>query len=247
MKKWILTLLLASSALLAGKINIAVAANVSYAMDALKEEFEKSNPQTQVQVTLGSSGKLNAQILNGAPYGLFMSADMNFPHALHAKKIAITKEVVYAQGELAYLSVKPIDFSKGMEVLKESSVSRIAVANPATAPYGKAAVEAMKNGGVYESVKEKFVFAESVSQTVAYTVTAADIGFIAKSSLYSSKMAQFKEGINWKTVDAKLYTPIQQGMVLLKYGEGQSEYKVFYDFILSEKGKAVLRKYGYLV
>lgn len=247
MKKLIITLLIAGSTLMAGTINVAVAANVSYAMEELKAEFKKSNPNTDVQVTLGSSGKLTAQITNGAPFGLFMSANMKFPEALYKEKMAITKPVVYAQGALAYLSAKPMDFSKGILVVADKSVSKIAVANPQTAPYGNAAIEAMKNGNVYESVKSKFVFAESISQVVTYAVTAADIGFIAKSSLYSSTMTQYKEGVNWSSVDTKLYKPIKQGIVILKQGENNSEYKAFYDFILSKKAREIFKKYGYLV
>ena len=100
----------------AGKINIAVAANVSYAIDELKAEFAKTDPDTKVLVTLGSSGKLTVQIKSGAPYGLFMSANMKYPEALYDDKIAITEPIVYAQGALAYLAVKAQDFSKGMSI-----------------------------------------------------------------------------------------------------------------------------------
>ena len=246
MKKTLFTLLLAASAF-AGEINIAVAANVSYAMDELKVAFAKTHPDTKVLVTLGSSGKLTAQIKNGAPYGLFMAANMKFPEALYQDGIAVTKPVVYAQGALAYLSAKPTDFSKGIGLVAEKSVGKVAVANPKTAPYGTAAVEAMKKGGVYEKAKEKLVYAESISQTVTYALTAADIGFIAKSSLYSPKMAQYKENVNWASVNPKLYTPIKQGIVLLKNGDNDTEYKAFYDFILGNEAKTIFRAYGYIV
>lgn len=247
MKKIILTLLLSGSALFAETINIAVAANVSYAIDTIKKEFNKLHPDTNVKVTLGSSGKLTAQIKNGAPYQLFMAANMKYPQALYDDKIAITEPVVYAQGGLAYLSIKEQDFSKGMAVLEHPKIGKIAVANPKTAPYGKAAVEAMKNGGIYENVSKKFVFAESISQTVSYAVTAADIGFVAKSSLYSPKMSEYKKGINWAEVDPSLYTPINQGIVILKEGEKNSEVKAFYDFMLSGKAKKILEDFGYIV
>lgn len=246
MKKLFLVLLL-SLGVRANQINIAVAANVSYAMDELKARFAKTHPDTNVRVTQGGSGKLTAQIKNGAPYGLFMAANMAFPEALYREGIAATKPVVYAQGTLAYLSVTPRDFGKGIALLRLKSIGTIAVANPKTAPYGTASVEAMKNGGVYDAVVSKLVYAESVSQTVAYTVTAADIGFVATSSLYSPQMARYKKNVNWARVDPKLYTPIEQGMVLLKKGEKNAEYKAFYDFILSDEARAVFRKYGYIV
>jgi molybdate transport system substrate-binding protein len=246
MKKTLITLLFAASAF-AGEINIAVAANVSYAIDELKAAFAKNHPDTKVQVTLGSSGKLTAQIKNGAPYGLFMAANMKYPEALYKDKIAVTKPVVYAQGALAYLSAKPTDFSKGIALVAEKSIGKIAVANPKTAPYGTAAVEAMKNGGVFETAESKFVYAESISQTVTYALTAADVGFIAKSSLYSPKMAKYKENVNWASVNPKLYTPIKQGIVLLNNGEKNAEYKAFYDFILGDEAKSIFKNYGYIV
>ncbi|HEO99012.1 MAG: molybdate ABC transporter substrate-binding protein [Campylobacterales bacterium] len=247
MKKFVIVFFMGLSLLSAGEIKVALAANVGYAIEDLKEAFHLLYPDTKVQVTLGSSGKLTAQIMNGAPYQLFISADMTYPEALYKEGIAVTRPLVYAQGSLAYLSSREQDFTKGITLTKDAAIQKIAVANPQTAPYGKAALEAMKNGGVLEEVEKKFVYAESISQTVSYAVTAADIGFIAKSSLYSPKMAHFKEGVNWKEVDPKLYTPIDQGMVVLKNGEKNSEVAAFYAFMFSAKAKKILQNYGYLV
>lgn len=249
-KSLLITLAMCASiytSLYAQSINIAVAANVSYAIDTLTKEYSKTHPDTKVRVTLGSSGKLTAQIKNGAPYQLFMAANMKYPKALYADGIAVTKPVVYAYGGLAYLSSKAQDYSKGIDVVKSVTISKIAVANPKTAPYGKAAIEALKNGGVYESVSKKLVYAESISQTVSYAVSAVDLGFIAKSALYSPKMAAFKKGINYEDVDAALYTPINQGIVILKNGEKNSEVEAFYEFILSKKAKEILNDFGYLI
>ena len=247
MKLKLLFIILFSTYSMAGTIQIAVAANVSYAIDDLKKEFNKLYPDTKVKVTLGSSGKLTAQIKNGAPYQLFMSANMKYPNTLYKNKTAVTKPIIYAQGAIALLSNKAQDFTKGIKLLKDKKISKIAVANPKTAPYGKAAVEAMKNAGVYNDAKQKFVYAESISQTVSYTVTATDMGVIAKSSLYSPKMAEFKKGINWGEVDPKLYAPIDQGIVILKEGEKNAGVEVFYNFILSKKAKKIFEDFGYTV
>ncbi len=245
MKKMLLFWLLMSGGLFASEITIAVAANVSYAIDELKAEFIKMHPDTIVRVRLGSSGKLTAQINNGAPYGLFLSANMKYPQTLFDEKIAITRPRVYAKGSLAYLSARPQDFSEGIGLLLNEKIKRIAVANPKTAPYGKASIEALRNAKVYDAVQTKLVYAESVSQTVAYTMTATDIGLVAKSSLYSPAMQSYKENINWSSVETDLYTPIDQGIVLLKGSETNSGYKAFYDFILSNKARAIFLKYGY--
>jgi|TARA_R110002050_G_scaffold212818_1_gene348993 molybdate transport system substrate-binding protein len=247
MKKIVLGILVVSLSLFAGQINIAVAANVSYAIGDLINEFNKTNPDTKVNVTLGSSGKLTAQIKNGAPYNIFMAANMKYPEALYSEKIAITKPVIYAQGSLAILSIKKLDMSKGINLASDSSVNKIAIANPKTAPYGKAAVEAMKNAKIYDEVVKKYVYAESISQTVTYATTATDIGFIAKSSLYSPKMSMYKEGLNWVDVNPKLYTPINQGIVIINDAKENKEAKAFYDFILSADAKKIFNKFGYLV
>jgi molybdate transport system substrate-binding protein len=247
LKKIILVLGLCASGLFAGTINVAVAANVSYAIDELIAKFNQSYPDTKVQVNLSSTGKLTAQIRNGAPYGILMGANMKYPEALYQDKFAITKPVIYAQGSLAMLSSKEQDFTKGIALVDEDKINKIAVANPKAAPYGKAAVEAIKNAGFLDKVQSKFVYAESISQTVTYATTAADIGFIAKSSLYSPKMKMYKKDVNWVDVDPKLYTPIDQGIVILKKAEGDKEVKAFYDFILSPDAKAIFQEYGYLV
>ncbi|WP_428026441.1 molybdate ABC transporter substrate-binding protein [Arcobacter sp.] len=247
MKKVVLGILAISLSLFASQINIAVAANVSYAINDLIEEFNKTNPDTKVQVTLGSSGKLTAQIKNGAPYNIFMAANMKYPQSLYSENIAITKPLVYAQGSLAILTTKKLNLSKGINLAVENSIGKIAIANPKTAPYGKAAIEAMKNANIQDKVTDKYVYAESISQTVTYAITAADMGFIAKSSLYSPKMSKYKEGINWIDVDSKLYTPINQGIVILNNAKENKEVKAFYDFILSEKAKNIFKRYGYLV
>ena len=233
--------------LLAGEIKIAVAANVSYAIEDLKKAFHKEYPDTKVQVILGSSGKLTAQIRHGAPYDLFMSANISYPNRLYKEGIATTKPLIYAQGCLVYFSRNKQDFSQGMRLLQSAKIEKIATANPKTAPYGIAAKEAMQRAKVYESIKKKFVYGESISQTISYALSATDIGLIAKSSLYSPKMRHFKEGREWAAVDASLYSPIKQGMVLLHHSEKNSEVLNFYHFIISEKGQKILEDFGYLL
>ena len=231
----------------AGEIKIAVAANVSYAIKPLIQSFHQIHPNIKVEPILGSSGKLTAQIHHGSPVGLFMSANMKYPEALYKEGSAITKPVVYAQGALALLSVKKQDFSKGLVLLQEESIEKIAIANPKTAPYGVAAAEALRGAKLYGLLEPKFVYGESISQTVTYATKAADIGLVAKSSLFSPQMRHFKEGVNWSDVNSSLYTPISQGMVILKQGKDDTDVKAFYDFMLSKKAKEILKSYGYTI
>lgn len=223
-------------------IIIAVAANVSYAIESLKASFNKIYPNIEVRVILGSSGKLTAQIKNNAPYEIFMSANMFYPNTLYSEKIAKTEPIIYAQGALVLVTIKDFNLTKGLNILKE--VKKIAIANPKTAPYGKASIEALKKAYIYNDIEDKLVYAESISQTLSYVKTATDMGFIAKSSLFNPQMREYKENKNWIDIDKSLYTPINQGIVIIKPSK---EVKAFYDFILSPKAKAIFKDFGYLV
>jgi molybdate transport system substrate-binding protein len=245
--KKILFLLTLVSSLNAQTIKIAVAANVSYAIEELKKEFNSLYPDTKVQVILGGTGKLFAQIQHNAPYDILMSANMLYPEKLYKDGKAITRPLVYAQGSLAYLSSKKKDFSKGIELVLSDNIKRVAIANPKLAPYGMATIEALKNAKLYEKINSKFVYGDSISQTVTYAIKATDLGFIAKSALYSPKMSHFKKEIHWNEVDPKLYTPIDQGIVLLKHGEKSKEASAFYAFIFSKKAEEIFKKFGYSI
>ena len=127
MKKIVLALTFLCSSIFAGTINIAVAANVSYAINELIAQFNKTNPDTKVEVVLGSSGKFVAQIQNGAPFDIFMSADMKFPEILEKENLTATKPVIYAQGSVAMLSAKPLDFSKGIALVANKDIEKISL------------------------------------------------------------------------------------------------------------------------
>lgn len=246
LKIWISSVIFSVS-LLAGEISVAVAANLSDAIEVLKAEFAKTHPHIKVTTILGASGKFATQIKSGAPFDLFLSADMKFPETLYAEKFAVTQPVVYASGALAMVSTRGLDLSKGMLVLHDARVEKIAIANPATAPYGTASVEAFKQANVLDKVEAKLVYGESIAQALQFSLTAADVGFINASAFYSDKMKAYKEGKEWVMVDPKLYTPIAQGIVLLKQAQSNAEAKAFYDFVLSPEAKAIFKANGYLV
>ncbi|MDF1878340.1 molybdate ABC transporter substrate-binding protein [Sulfurimonas sp. SAG-AH-194-C20] len=247
MQKIFIILILFTLILNAVTINIAVATNVSYAIQELKSKFLQTHPDININIILGSSGKLTAQISHGAPYGLFLSANMLYPSKLYEQNLATTIPVVYARGTLALFSASEKNFSLGLALLKDNHIQKIAIANPKTAPYGKAAFEALKNAKIYTDINSKLIFAESISQTLSYVISAADIGFVAKSSLYSAKMSQYKEDVHFKELDTTLYNPIDQGVVLLAYGKTEKAYRLFYEFLLSEEAKKIFKKYGYII
>jgi len=231
----------------ATELRIAAASNISYVMDALKDAYKKQEPETEVRVTIGSSGKLAAQIKNGAPFGLFMSANMEYPNKLFESKSALSKPRVYAKGKLLLLSMKERDFTQNIEaILQQNTLHKIAIANPKTAPYGKAAKEALLSLGLYSKLKSKFVYGESISQTLFFTLHAADIGIVAASALFTPKMQHLHNKKHTLMLPTKLYTPIEQGVVLLKYAQTQeAAYRRFYNFLFSAKAKEIFRVYGY--
>ncbi len=231
----------------AGTIKVAVAANVSYAIEALIKDFNKLNPNTNIEVNIGSSGKLTAQLMQNAPYDIFMSADMGYPEALYSKGLAVSKPKVYANGSLAlFTKHNSIDLSKGLNVILDDSIKRVAVANPKTAPYGVATKEALENAKLYDKVKPKFIYGQSIGQTLTYTLTAADIGFVAKSTLLSKKLSQYRKGKNWIDVPLNLYTPTKQCIILIKRAKDNAEAKAFYNYLLSNRAKEIFKKYGYI-
>ena len=245
MKKILFILILCSLTLNAVTLNIAVAANVSYAIQELQSKFVQKHPDININIILGSSGKLTAQISHGAPYGLFMSANMYYPQELYKKGFATTQPRVYAKGTLALFSTKKQDFSLGIQLLKEPNIKRIAVANPKIAPYGQASFEAIKNAKIETVIHAKLIYGESASQTLSYVLTAADIGFIATSSLYSAKMSVYKKDVHWIVLDSSLYNPIEQGVVLLSHAS--DEYRLFYEFLFSTDAQKIFKKYGYII
>jgi molybdate transport system substrate-binding protein len=217
-------------------IYVASAANLTYAMPELIKEFKKENPGAKVKVILSSSGKLTAQIMHGAPYDIFLSANMKYPEALYKKGFAKKKPQIYAKGAIAVFSVKRKLSLKDLPKLK-----CIAIANPKTAPYGRAAIEAFKNAGIYDKIKDKIVYAESVSAVIPYTVNSCDAGIIAKSSIYSKNIKEIGK-FYYSDIPQKLYNPIKQGILLLS---DKKDAEKFYNFMLSKKAKEILKKYGY--
>ncbi|QCD44070.1 molybdate ABC transporter substrate-binding protein [Campylobacter mucosalis] len=245
MKKILLALCVSVISVFGGEIKVFAAANTTYAFPELIKAFNAKNPDTKVSLSLGASGGLVTQIQNGAPADIFMSADMDFAQKLYDANLAVDKPIVYAQGMLAMFSIRNVDFSKGINVVE--GLKAISIANPNTAPYGKASIQALKNAKIFDKVEKNIVYAQKISETLSQALSASDVGFIAASSLYDEKMSKYKEGVNYAFVDTKLYSPIDQGIVLLTRSKDNKEAVEFYKFILSDDAKTIFKKYGYNV
>jgi len=225
-------------------LKIATAANMQYAMKELIAKFKK---QTGIKsdIIVSSSGKLTAQIQEGAPYDIFVSADMKFPNELFKTGFTIEKPKVYALGKLILWTLND-ELQPSLDSLQNKNIKHIAIANPKTAPYGIAAEELLKKQGLYLKIQNKLVYGESVAQTNQFITTmAAEMGFTAKSVVFSPQM---KGKGNWIDLDETSYTPIEQGIVILKNDSKKIEKATnFYTFLFSTEGKEILKKYGYTV
>ncbi|WP_257746892.1 molybdate ABC transporter substrate-binding protein [Wenyingzhuangia fucanilytica] len=224
------------------EIVIATAANMQFSMKEITTAFEKET-NIKCSLVISSSGKLTAQIKEGAPYDVFVSANMKYPEEIYNSGFAHTSPKIYAFGKLALWSLNK-QIKPNLTLLKDDRIKHIALANPDTAPYGFASVEVMKKLDIYNEVKNKLVYGESISQTNQFiTLQSVEIGFTAMSVVLSSAM---KEKGNWIEIDKSLYTPIKQGVVVIKNKNiiNPSAIK-FYDFLFTDKAQIILKNYGY--
>jgi len=228
----------------ASDITVAGAANVQFALDDLKAEFTRETG-VGVKTVIGSSGKLTSQIENGAPFDVFMSADMKYPAKVFKDGFSSQAPKVYSYGVLVLWTMKDLDLSKGVNVLNDAGITKIATANPELAPYGRQAVNALKFYKLYDPLQKELVIGESISQANQFITTgAADIGFTAESVVLAPNM---KDKGKWVEVDAHAYEPIAQGVIVLKYAEQvhSREAHEFYDFLFSAPAREIFKKYGY--
>ncbi|MEQ6341948.1 MAG: molybdate ABC transporter substrate-binding protein [Gammaproteobacteria bacterium] len=249
MKQTLFTLLFSMSFVfsapgIAETLTVAVAPNVKYAFDDLQAEFKK---ETGIDITpvFSSSGKITAQVRHGAPFDVFMSADMGFPETLYKDRYTAGPPRIYAYGALVLWTMKDLDMGKGVELLKDSMVEKVAIANPKIAPYGKEAIKVLKYYKLHDAVESKLVYGEDVSQTSLYIASrAADIGLTAKSVVVSPEM---KGKGKWIEIKKESYDPIAQGAVILKHGRQTNAIAAqrFHDFLFSPKARAIFERYGY--
>lgn len=226
------------------KLTIATSANMQYAIHDLVSTFTMETG-ILCEVVVSSSGKLTAQIATGAPYDVFVSADMKYPAHLFNKGFTIAKPEIYAEGKLVLWSTSD-KINPSIEILTNNQIKHIALANPKTAPYGSAAMEVMDYYKITEIVKPKLVYGESISQTSRFiTSGTAQIGFTAKSVVLSP---QVKGKGKWIEIEGNTYKPIAQGVVILNNRKEHLEQaKKFQEFLLSSVGKEILDKFGYNV
>jgi molybdate transport system substrate-binding protein len=229
------------------EVSIAAAADLQFAMKDLANRFEKATGNT-LHLTYGSSGNFFSQLQNGAPFDLFFSADTDYPNKLQNSGLTEPGSMFhYAVGRIVIWTPasSTLDVvNQTWNVLLDASVSKIAIANPEHAPYGRAAVAAMQAAGIYEKVKAKLVFGENISQAAQFVQSGnAQAGIIALTLAISPSM---KDGKRWD-IPAGSYPAIEQAVVMLKNARDKDTARAFLEFVNSESGRTTLAKYGFAI
>jgi len=240
-----LSLLAVATGVPAQTLRVAAAADLQYAMGELASQFEKQSG-VKVLPTYGSSGNFRSQIQNGAPFDVFFSADSDYPRQLIEGGFADADTItVYARGHLALWASRDekLDLShRGLEALKDVRVQKIAIANPKIAPYGRVAVAALEKAGVYDAVKVKLIFGESISQAAQFAQSgSAQVGILALSLTFAESM---KNGDRWE-LPVNLYPPIEQAAVVVRASANKAAARAFLEFVRSTDGRQILTRYGF--
>lgn len=241
----IFALLLSAVCADAQTLRVAAAADLQYAMDELVNRYEKSGG-TKIAVIYGSSGNFRTQIANGAPFDLFFSADVQYPRLLISVGLADGETLyIYAHGRLVLWAPAGTNLQlmkRGFAALTDPRVTKIAIANPAHAPYGQAAVAALQKAGLYNETKSRLVYGENISQAAQFAESgSAQVGILALSLIYADSM---KTGERWE-VPEEFYPRLEQAAVMLTRSANKAGARAFLKYVKSAEAKEILAKYGF--
>ena len=229
----------------AEKITIAAAADLKFAMDEIITGFNKSHPGNDIEPVYGSSGKFHTQIQQGAPYDLFFSADIAYPRELVKQGMAASEVKPYAVGRIVLWSNSMDATKMTMASLTDPKITRIAIANPKHAPYGKRAEEALRAAGLWDKVQSKLVFGENIAHTTQFVQTGnAQVGIIALSLAVNPELA--KKG-GFYLIPDSLHNPLEQGFIITKLGANKALAKLFGDYMGSKQVRSIMTKYGFVL
>ncbi|MGB8516639.1 MAG: molybdate ABC transporter substrate-binding protein [Gallionella sp.] len=226
-------------------LTVAAAADLSYCLPELAKTFQALNPGSEIKTVFGASGSLFAQIKNGAPYDVFMSADMQYPGELANAGAADKSSLMsYATGHLVLWTANPnINLDNGLAGLKQQGIRHIAIANPDAAPYGRAARAAFQQAGVWEDVKPRLVFGDNIAQAMQFAETGnADVAVLSRALVLTPKMAGKGHA---QPIPETLYPAINQGLIITNRGMGNTLSVKFVKFIQTEKAQEMLRQFGF--
>ena len=226
-------------------ITVAAASDLTGAMKEIAAGFEKDTA-CAVRMSMGSSGNFLTQIENGAPFDLFFSADIEYPKKLEAEGLAAPGSAyLYAVGGIVLWvrNDSRLDVAKGLEILRNPAIRKVSIANPELAPYGRAAVDALKKAGVYDAVKDRLVLGENISQAAQFVESGnADAGIVALSLALSPEM---KDQGRYQRIPETLYAPIEQGAVVIRSSQNSRAARAFLDYIKTPAVTALFERYGF--
>ena len=230
----------------AAVLQLAAAADLANCINELNRGFVKSVGAVDIKTSIGSSGNFFAQIKNGAPFDVFLSADTDYPRELAKAGLAEKATLlVYSHGQLVMWSVDPaLDPGIGLRLLNDPRIQHIAIANPDMAPYGRAAKAMLQRAGIWESIKHKLVFGENIAQTAQFIETGnAQVGFVG---IGYAKAGKNSKGRTWQ-VPADIQPLIEQGGIVTTKGRGNLLSIKYLDFLRAEEGRSILRKCGFVL
>lgn len=240
-------LLVLAQVSLAQEIKVAAAADLQFALQDIVAHFEKESGKS-IKLTFGSSGNFFAQLQNGAPFDIFFSANLDYPRKLESAGLIETGSYYeYATGKIVVWvpGSSKLDISAGLQSLLNPAVKKIAVANPQHAPYGQAAIAALKKENLYDKVSDKLVLGENISQTASFVLSgAADAGIVALSLALGPNMKDKGRFVEIPSAD---YPPIQQACVVLKSSRDKATARAFLEFLRSAKIRDLVRSYGFTI
>jgi len=242
-----LALLFAVQPCKAQEITVAAASDLQFAFQDVAARFQKDTGK-KVQLIFGSSGNFFTQIQNGAPFDVFFSADIDYPKKLDATGLVEPGTLYqYATGKIVLWvpNESKLDLGQGLRVLLDPSIKKIALANPKHAPYGRAAVAAIKHEDLYDKVSAKFVLGENISQTASFVTSgSADVGIVALSLALAPAM---KQKGRYAEISTDAYPPLEQAAVILKSSQKKDIARQFLEFLKTPTILELLRSYGFSV
>lgn len=235
--------LMAVSSVSAEEAQIAVAANFTAPMKAIIEVFEEDTGH-KVQASYGSTGKLYAQIKNGAPFEALLAADQERPERLEEEGVGLPgSRFTYAIGTLVLWSADADKVEDGAALLKSGDFNKLSIANPKLAPYGVASIETLEALGLKAAIEPKLVMGENIAQTYQFVDTGnADIGFVALSQVMQD--GELIKGSGW-VVPSQMHAPIRQDAVILNSGKDNPALTELFAYLKGEKAQAIIHDFGY--
>lgn len=226
-------------------LSIAAASDLVYCLEELNTTFQHSRPMVDLKVSTGSSGNFFAQIQQGAPFDIFLSADMKYPKELIKAGLADSSRLtLYAIGYIVLWSMRlDIEVARGLEILRDENITKVAIANPAHAPYGRAAKAALEHFKLWDQIQPKLVLGENIAQTAQFIQTGnVDAGIVALSLVVSPKL---KNAGRYYLIPEASFPRLEQGAVLTKRGIKNPAAKHYLEFLRSAQAREIFNRYGF--